>query len=110
MCGVLFYSGAIYFVAEKQKEVAPQDFADAEKLVCVDTFAPEDVVHVGAVAAQFACEPGDGTLLGVEFLFDGFTYVYHDVAVRVGISFRCRAFFFCKYIEWGADKRGRQRG
>ncbi len=47
------------------------------KALCVDAFAREDVVDVGAVAMELAGEPRDGTTPLFEALFDYVAYMYH---------------------------------
>lgn len=59
------------------KEIAVQYLGYAQKHVRVYAFAVENGIHVGAFAAQFACEPAYAALLPAQFRLDKGSYVYH---------------------------------
>ena len=50
----------------------------------IDTFTLENIVHIGAVATKFVCEPRNGTSLTVKLLFDDFSNVYHEYIKKGG--------------------------
>jgi len=57
------------------EEVLVQYLGDAQEQFGVDGRAPEELIDVGAVAAEFAGKPADGALLTAEFFFYEATYV-----------------------------------
>ena len=71
----------IYVLAVEGEEVAMEDDTDAFQQASVDALPLEDIVHIGAVAVQFACKPSHPALLALEFCFDFFAYVYWHCSV-----------------------------
>lgn len=63
------------------EEVMPEDAGYAGKHVRVNAVFLEDAVHIGAVAGEFPCKPGDASFLSSEFLLDQLADVFHDVAI-----------------------------
>ena len=58
------------FLGEDSEEVAVKNHGDAHQQFRIDVLATENVVHVGAVAVKFACEPRHGAFLILKFLLD----------------------------------------
>ena len=75
LCRIIFYISAV-FLAIKGKEVAVQDDADAFQQARINSFAPENVIHIGAVAVQLLCEPSGAAFLALQLRFYFFTEVY----------------------------------
>lgn len=73
----------IYVLAVEGEEVAMEDDTDAFQQASVDALPLEDIVHIGAVAVQFACKPSHPALLALEFCPDFFAYVYRHCFVSV---------------------------
>lgn len=79
-CRIIFH---IYVLAVEGEEVAMEDDTDALQQASVDALPLEDIVHIGAVAVQFACKPCHPALLALEFCPDFFAYVYRHCFVSV---------------------------
>lgn len=60
------------------KEIMVQYSGYPGQQSCINTFTLENIVHIGTVATELVCEPGNGAALSVELLFDDFTNVYHE--------------------------------
>ena len=63
------------------EEIIAQQVADFEEHVGIDPWAVEDFVDVLSGAAQLFSEPGDGTALLLEHLFDDMSDMglFHDL-------------------------------
>lgn len=60
------------------EEIVGEHRGDAEKQKRINAFLTEKLIHIGAVAIEFPCEPRHGTPLAAEFLFDEQTDVHHS--------------------------------
>lgn len=66
-------------LGEVLEEVVLQDVGDAPEQLQVDVGLAENLVDIGAGAAQLPCEPGDGASLVVQGAFDELAGVDHAV-------------------------------
>ena len=80
------------------EEVLRQYLGDAQEQFCVYGRAPEELIDVSAVAAEFAGKPADGALLPTEFFFDECAYVQtfwlvdHRFFISLGLQHPGRTF------------------
>lgn len=65
----------LYELTVVLEEVVVEYLGDTQELFCVDSGATENLVDVGTVATQLACEPTDRALLSANFFFDEMPYV-----------------------------------
>lgn len=69
------------------EKVAFKRKRDGVKQLSVDSFAPENVINICAVAMDVACKPRDRTLLSFQLLLNFFSYVHKTKERRETLPF-----------------------